>query len=215
MMATVQRWTMLALACTGCALSTPIGDLPEAATAGGSGTGSTGASTETAQTEPDVTSIVSDSNASVSSGETEPVGPGPQRAFSLRWGDVPDPETTGMSDVADTGTIDPDAILVVVTTGNVTCTDPFGQLPCGGAWNLGFTLYPEHQMPGVYALTDLDASGMSTTEDPVDCGFGAGSIEGTVEILVVDAQRVTGRIMDATDLIGFDPNVEFDAPRCP
>jgi hypothetical protein len=209
----VRRGIAVLIVNGGCALSTPIGDLPQAGTTGG-GT-ETSSTTTPAQT--DGTTIASDSATGIASGDTEMVGPGPMRAFSLRVADLPEPGTGSASDVGgDTGPVDPDAIRVVITTGGATCSDPFGQLPCGGAWSIGFTLALEHQVPGTYALfEELDGTGTATGFEPVECSFAGGSLDGTAEIDVVDAQRVAGRITGASDLLGFDPNVEFDAPRCP
>jgi hypothetical protein len=208
MMQRVDRWLVLVFGALGCALPTAIGELPEAGAIATSST--TGPQTDGA-------TMISDSATGLDTGDTEPVGPGPMRAFSLLFGELPDPGTDTASDVAgDSGTVDPDALHVVITTGPETCTDPYAALPCGGAWSIGFTLDLEHQTPGTYALfPDLQGVATETTADPVDCGFGGGTLDGMVEIDVVDAQHVAGRITGAPDLFDFDPNVEFDAPRCP
>lgn len=205
-----------------CANPTTIGELPPLA-ASGSSTASGPTTTQSVSSGPTPTSTgaattvgpISTDPASTSTGI---IGPGPQMSFAILFGEIPEPGTTGMSDVAGSGDGPADdAMLVKITTGMASCDEPFGGLQCGGAWWVDFTLPVDLQTPGTYNLfPDLNASTGFTLEDNGDgeCGGGFGSLDGTLVLDVVNAELIAGRIMD-TDAIDFDANVEFQAMRCP
>ena len=143
------------------------------------------------------------------------------RSFAMRFDELPASGDSTASDVADTGVgtggpFAPDAIVVSVTTGaNNSCEDPSAPLQCGVAWELSFNIPPQLQVPGTYQLfPDFNGVYSVTTElDAGECGFGAGSLEGTVVIDEIDDMHVAGRL-EGTDAIDFDADVSFDAPRC-
>ena len=148
--------------------------------------------------------------------EPEPE-PGEQHAYAIRFGDLP-PIGGGGSDTGGSSTtggdeIDPDTLLVVITTGPDDCDDPWAALACG-QWSVSFSLPPGSGV-GVYSLFP-DLNGTSTATGPADeigeCWFGGGSLEGTVEITSTDG-AIAGQITDAQSF-DFDANVGFVATLC-
>jgi hypothetical protein len=219
MMSLVRRLVCLVL--TGCALPTTIGQVPSDDTGSASvsstvGTSTVGVATSTGFPPPTATSTALPTGDG--SSDTGMVGPGPVRSFSIRYGDIP-PQggTDTASDVGGTtGGPDPDALLVVITTGDADCVEPFGMLQCGGAWQIEFALPPALQVPGTYDLfADLAATASETIGPGPDCGFGGGTFEGTVDLTVVSADLVAGQISADDMQFDFDPNVAFEAERCP
>ena len=107
-------------------------------------------------------------------------------------------------------------MLVVITTGLASCEEPFAALPCDGAWSISFTLPPALQTPGTYPLfPDLNGGASESFGPGPDCGFGGGTLEGNLDLQLVDATRVVGAITADDPIVDFDPNVAFDAMRCP
>lgn len=151
----------------------------------------------------------------------EPVEPGEPYAFAMRYGDLPDVDVgsgSGSGGGSDGEPFqDDDAIVVTIASAAKSCEDPYAALPCGGNYSVSFILPPELQAPGTYQLWE-EAYGMSTFAAPPhpegDCAWGGGSLDGLVEIEVVDDTHVVGRLLD-TDAWDFDANLEFDAPLCP
>lgn len=149
-------------------------------------------------------------------GEACPQPPPPvQHAYAIRFGDLP-PIDVGETDTGGSGggtEIDPDTLLVVITTGPDDCDDPWAALACG-QWTIHFSLPPGTE-PGSYALFP-DLNGGTTATGPADeigeCWWGGGTLEGTVELTAVEG-TVVGRIHDAQSF-DFDANVEFSATLC-
>lgn len=141
-------------------------------------------------------------------------------AFAIRHGDLP-PLDVGGDSGGDSGgdggtSIDPDALLVVITNGAATCEQPFAANECGTRWSVSFTLPPELQQPGSYALWPDLNGGFSVTGELYpegDCSWGGGTLEGVVEITEIVDGVVTGSIHDAW-AIDFDPNLAFEATSC-
>lgn len=148
-------------------------------------------------------------------GDACPEPPPPvQHAYAIRFGDLPDVDV-GESDSGGSGgtEIDPDTLLVVVTTGADGCEDPWAALACG-QWSLSFSL-PPGTLPGSYALFP-ELNGVQTATGPIDetgeCWFGGGTLEGTVELTTTEGV-IAGRITGAS-AFDFDANVEFTASLC-
>lgn len=140
--------------------------------------------------------------------------PSVQHAYAIRFGDLPAVDV-GESDSGGSGgtDIDPNTLLVVITTGADGCDDPWAALACG-QWSVSFSL-PPGTTPGSYALFP-DLNGMQTATGPIDetgeCWFGGGTLEGTVELTTTEG-AIAGRIVGAS-AFDFDANVEFVATLC-
>lgn len=152
----------------------------------------------------------------------DPVDPADAvRAFAIRHGDLPSIDAGGGMDSGSDGGdgdsgIDPDSLLVIVTNGAATCSDPFAANECGGYWSVSFTLAPELQVPGTYALWEDLNGGFSVTGefyDDGDCAWGGGSLEGMVEITEIEGATLHAEIFDA-DAFDFDANVVFATNAC-
>ncbi|MCA9711331.1 MAG: hypothetical protein KDK70_36165 [Myxococcales bacterium] len=153
-----------------------------------------------------------------SAGSGDRPDPDEVRAFAIRHGDLPEIDVGGGDSGGSGGgtSIDPDALLVVITNGAATCSNPFAADECGSRWSVSFTLPPELQAPGTYSLWDDLNGGFSVTGEPYpegDCSWGGGSLEGKLELYEIDGTVVRGQIVDAPTW-DFDANVAFDADTC-
>jgi len=156
-----------------------------------------------------------------SEGEPEPEPepqPGVLHAYAMRHGDLPDVDVGGEDggsggDPTDGG-IDPEAIVVTITTGNDGCGDPYATQQCG-EWRVRFTL-PADVIPGEYQLEELN--GFHMVSGPLDewgeCWWGGGSLGGTLSLQSIDEETITGTLAN-TDAFDFDPDGPFAAVVCP
>lgn len=136
-------------------------------------------------------------------------------AYAIRYGDLPpiDVDTdTGGSGGSGGDEIDPDTLILTITTGPDDCDDPWAALQCG-QWNVSVNLPPGTEA-GAHELAELDATQIATGPDEGsgDCWWGGGSLEGTIELDSVTGP-IVGRIVDAQSF-DFDANVEFSAVIC-
>lgn len=130
---------------------------------------------------------------------------------------------TGDSEDGTTGD-DGDPTLLYVRFSDLafTCEDPHDRLACGEHWELSLRIPTAFQAPGLYELSfdGVHGFGQSTGHDlgGDDCDGGGGSAKGTLEILSIDEQSVTGRLCHVTSFT-LDGDIELDgsfvAPRCP
>ncbi len=205
----------------GCGVPIDIGVLADTAV-------STGTTSTTSSTVSDSAGSSSSSGDPITPATETSTGdpPVPMRSdFAIRFADLPSVgsetgsgsagggEATGDPSGGDS---DPDALVIFATTGFGTCDEPYGQLPCPAAWTVGFTLPPALQFEGATGLLDFEVNaGFSETfgDDPLDCGFGGGSLNGRFEITAIDDIHVAGRMFDL-DLTSAGPEVVFDAIRC-
>lgn len=195
----------------GCGIPVKVGTLDDAG-------GTTGATLETGTDTGEVleSSTTQDSDTGVIE----------RREYAIRHGDLPD-VGTGSEDGgssasgSDTGDgIDPDTLHVSITTGESTCEDPYGNIPCGDRWEVSIALPPELQTAGAAgSLDEVNGFFYETLElgggGPDDCGQGGGTLEGSFEITSIDDSEVRGRLFDlghGSDVIPTE--IEFAAPRC-
>lgn len=143
----------------------------------------------------------------------EPVG---LHAYAIRHGDLPDipiGESDSGGDDGGSG-IDPDALLVTITTGADTCADPYAAQVCG-EWSVSFTL-PVDVVPGEYEIFP-DLLGSHTVAGPADpsgeCWWGGGSLSGVVSLASIDDDTIVGTLSD-TDAFDFAPDGPFAAVVC-
>ena len=213
---------LVPLVMLGCALPTPLGELP-----------STTAISASGEIEDSTTIAVGVSGTSVPPQMTSDTGiaepPPPAHAWAMRydeWSAASETssgtsDTSGMSGTSgasgDGGpAISPDTLVVQLSTGPDDCDDPHALLECDGSWTFTMLIPPELQEPGTYdLLTELSAIATlsGAEEDSSTCSFGAGMVEGTAELLEVSDLQVTGRL-SMVEPFGFDPNGDFVAPRC-
>jgi hypothetical protein len=159
-----------------------------------------------------------DAEMTSDTGEVPPP-PGEPYAFAMRYGDLPE-VNVGESDSGGGSDGEPfqddDALVVTIANAAQSCEDPYAALPCGGNFSIGFILPPDIQAPGTYQLWE-EAFGSQTYAAPPypegDCAWGGGSLDGLVEIEVIDDTHVVGRLLQ-TDAWDFDADLEFDAALC-
>lgn len=211
---------LVLLAALACALPTPLGELPSTSTSGGS------------QSDGAVTIAVSVGESTappVMTSDTGIAEPPPPHAWAMRYdewsttsatsGFETGPSSTG----ADTGGTGgetgyeptPDTLVVQLSTGPDDCADPHASLECGGYWTITLLVPPELQVPGTYDLMS-ELSGLVTIsgeEDGPTCSFGAGTLEGTADLVEVSPQQVIGHL-SPTDTFGLGTDFDFVAPRC-
>ena len=187
---------------------------PGSMTGGSDSGGSSSASTS----ETGITSLDGTSGTETTGGSgvcaDDPI-PGFMSGTAIRWGDIPPDPTGGADDgistTDDPDPMDPDAILVSVSSVATTCDGDGG--PCQAGWGISFTLPPEAQEPGVYMLDDF-ISGYSFTMCDGGGGGGGGGLGGTVEIVSIDDEEIVGRFC-GTETFDFESNGEWTAERCP
>ena len=149
-------------------------------------------------------------------GEACPDLPPPvMHAYAIRYGDLPpiDVETDTGGSGSGGDDIDPDTLILTISTGTDDCDDPWAALQCG-QWNVSVKLPPGTEA-GAYALfEELDATQIATgpADESGECWWGGGSLEGTIELDSV-VGPIVGRIVDAQSF-DFDANVEFSAVIC-
>lgn len=219
----LRRLALVPLAAIACALPTPLGELPSTSTSGGSqsdgsATVDVGIGESTIAPPPAMTS---------DTGTAVP----PSHAFAMRYDEwsassaTSGPETgplgTGGNSEGtggDTGTIPeptPDTLVVQLSTGPDDCANPHATLECGGYWTLTIFVPPERQVPGTYDLMS-ELSGLVTVsgdEGGQTCSFGAGTLEGTADLIEVSPQVVAGHLAPV-DAFGIGTDFDFVAPRC-
>jgi len=216
---------LLPLALLACVLPTSLGELP-----------STTAVSETSEI-PVVTSDTGIAETSAPPSMTSDTGiaePPPPHAWAMSYEQWRTSETgsdtdgtggTGGTDgTSMSGTsgasgdggpvISPDTLVVQISTGPDDCDDPHAPLECGGGWTFTMLIPSELQVPGTYDLIDVSAiATISGEDDGPACSFGAGMVEGTVELLELSDPQVTGRV-SMVEPFGFEPNGDFVAIRC-
>ncbi|WAS91348.1 hypothetical protein [Nannocystis punicea] len=136
----------------------------------------------------------------------------------------PDPDPTGEGSSGGSGgePVDPDTLYVRLSSQAATCADPSTGLDCGGNWAVTIRIPTAFQTPGLYHLAGLDVTGtgMITSEEPSECGFGGGTFGASFELISVDDKEVVGRLCHVDfgflDILDEDVNLEgsFTAPRC-
>lgn len=148
-----------------------------------------------------------------SDGMPEPAG---RHAYAIRHGDLPDvPIGESDSGGGEGGSeIDPDAMLVTITTGADGCADPYAAQVCG-QWSVSFTL-PVDAVPGEYELFP-DLLGSHTVAGPADengeCWWGGGSLSGVLSLSSIDDDAIVGTLAE-TDAFDFEPDGPFEAVVC-
>ena len=167
-----------------------------------------------------------ESDTSVGGGDTEDDsyssgGDGEADGIAILHGELPDIDVGGDDTGAGSGTdgdssFPYDALLVIIDNDDsATCGDPWGASECGGNWSISFTLLPEQQVPGTYALFELNgfSSFMDEPHPEGDCAGGGGTLDGTIVIEAIDDATVVGHIENA-EAWDFDANVSFVVSRC-
>lgn len=143
-------------------------------------------------------------------------------AWVMRYDDyqeaMPDFGTTDSGNVgSDTGTgVEPETLVVQISTGPDDCDDPWAGLQCGEQWAISIRIPPSLQVPGTYALFEQLNAGYSATGAPRPgdiCSGGGGSLEGEIELTVVSEQEVRGQLSN-TNVFEFDGDVSFVALGC-
>jgi hypothetical protein len=138
--------------------------------------------------------------------------------IALRYGDFPPPSSSSGSTGSGGGIpIDPERIYVTLGSQKPLCEAPFESGGCGH-WKVAFGLPPELLKPGVLELADSRLNSYSSFSGPDrgggDCYGGGGSfVDGTVEIVSVDAEKIVIRLAD-TWTFDFDANGEHTIDRC-
>jgi hypothetical protein len=164
--------------------------------------------------DPDLDDRDDDIDVGTEGGEPPPA----LHAYAIRFGDLPEVD---LGDSAGSGgddgggsEIDPDALLVVISTGADGCDDPWAAHACG-QWRATFTL-PADAVPGDYALFP-DLNGGHSVSGPADdtgeCWWGGGSLNGSLSIQSIDDDAIIGSLA-ATDAFDFDPTGPFTAVLC-
>lgn len=213
---------LVLLAALACALPTPLGELPSTTTSGGSQ--SDGAAT--------IAVSVGESTAApppVMTSDTGIAEPPPPHAWAMRYdewsttsatsGFETGPSSTGGNTGGTGGETGseptPDTLVVQLSTGPDDCADPHASLECGGYWTITLLVPPELQVPGTYDLmSDLSSfATISGDEEGPTCSFGAGTLEGTADLVEVSPQQVIGHL-SPTDTFGLGTDFDFVAPRC-
>lgn len=173
----------------------------------------------------DITMMTSDTSTSVPPIETDTEDPPPpvQRDFTIRFGDLPEvgtgPDSGGGSASGTTGDtdIDPDTLVIFVTTSMANCGDPFGAGVggCDPSTSYGFHLPPALQFVGATGRLE-DHNGLLSLSEELDgeCVGGGATLSGSFEIAVIDGTRVAGRMFDI-DTFDSPATIDFDAQRCP
>ncbi len=138
--------------------------------------------------------------------------------IALRYGDFPPPSSSSGSTGSGGGIpIDPERIYITFGSQKPLCEAPFESGGCGN-WKVAFGLPPELLQPGVLELADSRLNAYSSSSGPDrgggDCYGGGGSfVDGTVEIVSVDEDKIVIRLAD-TWAFDFDANGEHTIDRC-
>ncbi|XXX80250.1 hypothetical protein WMF30_15900 [Sorangium sp. So ce134] len=149
-------------------------------------------------------------------------GPAPVAARAIALFRSQLPEVSGGSGSSSTASggpaLDPDDLFIKIGNRELSCADPYGDYSCG-TWTVSIGIPPALQVPGVINLDAPELISYQSFTGPDrgggDCYGGGGSfIEGTIEIVSIDAARVVVRLSD-TDTYEFDANGEYTALRCP
>ena len=134
------------------------------------------------------------------------------------------PGNTGSSGSGGTITIDPSTLYVQIGNFSQTCST--NQLPfCapGLNWQVSIGIPPALQVPGVLQLSNPGLISTFSEDGPNgpnadNCGSGGGGsfIEGTMEILSIDAGTIVVKLTGTTPGLGdFHADGEYTAPICP
>ena len=138
--------------------------------------------------------------------------------IARRYGDFPPSSGSSGSTGSGGGTpIDPERIYITFGSQKPLCEAPFEYTGCG-SWKVAFDLPPELLKPGVLELSDSRLNSYSSSSGPDrgggDCSGGGGSfVDGTVEIVSVDDEKIVIRLAD-TWTFDFDANGEHTIDRC-
>lgn len=219
-------WLGSLLGAFACAVPTSLGELNAQSDSVGV-TGSASATTTMVDTDSTSTSSGASSTGPVPDDTTTGPGTGPlpMHAWVMRYDDyqdaMPDFGTTDSGNSggggSETGTgIEPNTLVVQISTGPDDCEDPWAGLQCGGQWAMFVLIPPSLQVPGTYALfEELDAGySMTGALEPGDiCSGGGGTLEGEIELTVVSEQEVRGQL-SSTNVFEFDGDVAFVALGC-
>lgn len=163
------------------------------------------------------------------SGESGDPPPPLRHDYAIRFADLPDVDDTGASEVgssadggssSDSGGIgnpfDADALVVVATTGNDTCEDPFAVDPvCRSEWRVSFNLSLELQVAGATARLE-DVNGFVSLSEPLEgdeCLGGGGVLSGQLVVTGIDDTRVSARITEVFEQ-PFGTELDVAAVRC-
>lgn len=128
------------------------------------------------------------------------------------------PEAAGTTGEDD----DPNLIYIRFSDLPFTCADPHDRVNCGHHWDLSVRIPSAFQAPGLYAFSweGPHAFGYESGPDVGqgdDCDGGGSVAKGTLEILAIDDDKITGRLCGVT-WNGLDNSFAlegtFVAPRC-
>lgn len=178
--------------------------------AGGGGGGTTGSVTSTAQSTstggPTLLPAVARTRAQ-------------ENALSDQWWSTHDPSSPPPTHDAS---LDPNDLLLRFSDVGVSCAfETVADVPCGPHYEMFIVLPSSLQQVGVYDLQSMHINngvserGAPRGGDPKDCSFGSGGMDGSFEIISIDATQVHFKVS------GSDPTWEshlggdFIAPRCP
>lgn len=144
---------------------------------------------------------------------------GEAEAIAIRYSEIPtsNPGSGSSSSSGGGSGPHPDTLFIKISDQPVACNDPHAAQECGGHWRVSIGIPPALQVPGVIDLASPEVLSYSSATGPgsgADCWFGGGSfMEGTLEILSIDADKVVVRL-ENTWTYDFDANGEYSAMRC-
>jgi hypothetical protein len=143
-------------------------------------------------------------------------------SLAYTWAQVPPKPAPGDTTAGpDEPGLDPDTLLVELSSQAATCGNVNEPLKCGSNWKLSLTIPPAWQAPGIYHLNGPQVIGHILETGPDEggdmCWGGGGSIDGTLEIISVDDNEIKGRLCHVN--VALLDNVasldgSFTAPRC-
>ncbi|WP_437955549.1 hypothetical protein WME76_29080 [Sorangium sp. So ce119] len=161
--------------------------------------------------------------SSVGVGGASSTGGGPEPAtagaIALFRNEFPERSNDSGSSSAGSGGpgTSPNDLFIIFGAPVSSCADPSWTTGCGN-WQLGISIPPALQVPGIIDLSAPDvlfSSYVVSRPDRGDCWWGEGSFRsGTMEIVSIDAAEVVVRL-SGTDTQEFDANGEYTAARCP
>jgi hypothetical protein len=159
--------------------------------------------------------VVADGEYTATLCGTVPLDPPPSPAIALYGADSPPLPGNGATPEAD-------ALVVFVGTLPDSCEDPLAAVDCSWESRLRFTIPAALQTPGVLSLSDpkLAATVTARSKFGSNVCVSAPTMNGTVEILSVDASGVTFKVFESHTFLGdVYPSYSFDglysAPICP
>jgi hypothetical protein len=160
------------------------------------------------------TDTTTDASPTTGASDTESTGGEP-----LPCDGVPAPVDAELLSLVGTSE-EPDALVVRLANEALTCDEPDGWPACGDNWIVDILIPTDIQTPGIYALGDVAKASGFTSND--DCnGYVGSNLQGTLEIVAVDENEVTGRVchLDGAwvdnNPMAIATSFSFAAPRCP